>query len=124
MNPNRGPHPGCRRVTRHVDFCTAMRWIVSPLAVMCKRLGLLVILFLPQMLRARDKPENWVEVRSPHFAIVSNSNEKRAVREADQFERMRSVFHTLFPKVRIDTGSPITVLAIKDEKDFRALEPA
>lgn len=73
---------------------------------------------------ARDKPENWVQVRSPHFTIVSNSNEKQARHVADQFERMRSVFHKLFPKLQIDPATPIIVLAIKDEKDFRALEPA
>jgi Flp pilus assembly protein TadD len=73
---------------------------------------------------ARDRPENWVQVRSPHFMIVSNSNEKQARRVADQFERMRSVFHQLFPKLRIDPSTPIIVLAINDEKDFRALEPA
>jgi tetratricopeptide (TPR) repeat protein len=72
----------------------------------------------------RDKPENWVQVRSPHFLIVSNSNEKQARRVADQFERMRSVFHQLLPKLQIDPATPIIVLAIKDEKDFRALEPA
>jgi tetratricopeptide (TPR) repeat protein len=91
---------------------------------MCKRSFLLVSLFLPVLATARDKPENWVEVRSPHFSVISNSNEKQARRVADQFERMRSVFHTLFPKIPIDTLGSITVLAIKDEKDFRELEPA
>jgi tetratricopeptide (TPR) repeat protein len=91
---------------------------------MCRRLFLLVVVVSPLLAPARDKPENWVEVRSPHFSVVSNSNEKQARRVADQFERMRSVFHTLFPKIQIDTLGSITVLAIKDEKDFRALEPA
>jgi tetratricopeptide (TPR) repeat protein len=91
---------------------------------MCRRLFLLVVVVSPLLAPARDKTENWVEVRSPHFSVVSNSNEKQARRVADQFERMRSVFHTLFPKIQIDTLGSITVLAIKDEKDFRALEPA
>jgi tetratricopeptide (TPR) repeat protein len=91
---------------------------------MYKRLSLLVTLLLPVLAPARDKPETWIEVRSPHFSVVSNSNEKQARRVADQFERMRSVFHTLFPQISIDTLGSITVLAIKDEKDFRALEPA
>jgi len=91
---------------------------------MCKRLFLLVVVLSPLLAPARDKAENWVEVRSPHFSVVSNSNEKQAHRVADQFEHMRSVFHTLFPKIQIDTLGSITVLAIKDEKDFRALEPA
>jgi tetratricopeptide (TPR) repeat protein len=88
------------------------------------RFLLLAILLSPALALARDKPENWVQVRSPHFVIVSNSSEKQARRVADQFERMRSVFHKLFPKLQIDPSAPIIVLAIKDEKDFRALEPA
>lgn len=73
---------------------------------------------------ARDKAQNWIEVRSPHFVVVTNSSEKQGRHVADQFERMRSVFHVAFPKLQIDPGAPIIVLAIKDEKDFRALEPA
>jgi len=91
---------------------------------MGRRLFLLVVVVSPLLAPARDKPENWVEVRSSHFSVVSNSNEKQARRVADQFERMRSVFHKLFPRIQIDTLGSITVLAIKDEKDFRALEPA
>jgi tetratricopeptide (TPR) repeat protein len=72
---------------------------------------------------ARDKAENWLEVRSQHFTVVTNTNEKTARRTADQFERMRSVFHVAFPHMSIDNDSPIIVLAIKDEKDFRELEP-
>jgi Tfp pilus assembly protein PilF len=55
--------------------------------------------------------------------VVINSNEKQGRRIADQFERMRSVFHVAFPKLQIDPGTPIIVLAIRDEKDFKALEP-
>jgi Tfp pilus assembly protein PilF len=90
---------------------------------MLKRLLLVVLLFAAELALARDKPENWVEVRSPHFVVATNSNEKQGRRIADQFERMRSVFHAIFPKLEIDPGSPIVVLAIKDEKGFRALEP-
>jgi hypothetical protein len=87
-------------------------------------LFLLATLFSAVLAPARDKPENWVQVRSTHFVVVSNSHEKEARRVADQFERMRSVFRTLFPKLQIDPGTPIIVLAMKDEKDSRALEPA
>lgn len=62
-------------------------------------------------------------MRSPHFVVVTNSNDKQGRRVADQFERMREVFHTAFPKLQIDPGSPIIVLAVKDEKEFKALEP-
>jgi len=90
---------------------------------MWKRTPLLLSLFAAALAPARDKPENWLEVRSQHFAVVTNANEKTGRRIADQFERMRSVFHLALPHVALDNGSPIIVLAIKDEKDFRALEP-
>jgi len=85
--------------------------------------------FLPLLLTAvltapaGAKTESWLEVRTPHFIVVSNSNEKQARHVADQFERMRFVFHKMFPNARVDPGSPIIVLAVKDRKNFEALEP-
>jgi tetratricopeptide (TPR) repeat protein len=63
------------------------------------------------------------EVQSPHFLVLTDSNEKQARRIAGQFEQMRSVFHTLMPTATADTGSPIVVLALKDKKGFQSLEP-
>src|SRR5215469_5101580 len=89
---------------------------------MCKRFLRLLLLFTT-LATARDKVEPWIEVRSPHFIVATTANEKQARRIADQFERMRSLFHALFPNLKIDPSSPIIVIAVKDEKDFRALEP-
>jgi Tfp pilus assembly protein PilF len=91
---------------------------------MFKRIFLVAPLLLSIPAFSRDKAENWLEVRSEHFVIASNANEKQARRVADQFERMRLVFHAQFPKLQIDPPAPIIVLAVKEEKDFRALEPA
>jgi len=91
---------------------------------MSPRLALVLLMFTAALVPARDKGETWTEVRSPHFVVVTNSNEKQGRRVADQFERMRSVFHVAFPKLQVDPGSPIIVLTIKDDKDFKALEPA
>ena len=90
---------------------------------MRKRNALFLLLLAGALASARDKPENWLEVRSQHFTVLANSNERTARRIADQFERMRSVFHVALPNLSLDNGSPIIVLAIKDEGDFRALEP-
>ena len=90
---------------------------------MWKHIALLLPLLTPALAPAGDKSENWLRVQSQNFTVVTNSNEKTGRRIADQFERMRSVFHVAFPHVAIDNGSPIIVLAIKDEKDFRDLEP-
>jgi Tfp pilus assembly protein PilF len=92
--------------------------------ILLRRALLIALLFSVYPAFCRDKTENWVEVRSEHFIVATDSNEKKARQIADQFERMRSVFHKALPKLQIDPGAPIIVLATKDDKDFRALEPA
>ena len=72
---------------------------------------------------ARDSTDHWFEVRSQHFVVLTDTNEKQARHLAAQFERMRSVFHLLMPAASDSAGSPIIVLALKDKKDFQALEP-
>jgi len=69
------------------------------------------------------KTDNWIEVRNQHFVILTNSGEKQARRTAEQFERMRAVFHKRFPNISVDAASPIIVIAVKDKKDFQGLEP-
>jgi tetratricopeptide (TPR) repeat protein len=90
---------------------------------MSKRIFLLLTVLAAWEAAAHDKPENWLEVSSPHFIVLSDSSEKQARHVADQFERMRLVFHTVFPHANVDPGTPIVVLAVKDKKDFQALEP-
>ena len=86
-------------------------------------LAALLFLAMPAA-RARDSAQNWLEVRSPHFTVITNSSEKQARHVAGQFERMRAVFHTRFPRNEIDPTVPIVVLAVNGEEDFRRLEPA
>ena len=86
--------------------------------------ALLLLLLTVVPLWARDNSSAWIEVRSEHFTVVTNAGEKQGRHVIDQFERMRWVFQTMFPKMNVDPVSPIEVLALKSEKDFRALEPA
>jgi tetratricopeptide (TPR) repeat protein len=89
---------------------------------MFRRILLSLLLAVP-LAPARDKTETWIQITSPHFVVATNASEKQGRRVADQFERMRSLFHAVFPKAQVDPGAPIIVLAAKDEKGFRALEP-
>jgi tetratricopeptide (TPR) repeat protein len=73
---------------------------------------------------AHDSATTWVEVRSPHFTVMTDSNARQAAHLADQFERMRAVLHTLFPSAKVDAPAPIVVIAAKNQASFRALEPA
>src|SRR5258708_3804285 len=63
-----------------------------------------------------DRPDTWIQVRSPHFVVASDVGEKRARRIAQQFEQLRGVFHSSFPAFRADPGQPIRIVAVTDER--------
>lgn len=71
---------------------------------------------------AGTKP--WIEVRSQHFRVLTNGSQGDARRVAYEFEQMRYVFVTQFPKFRLESGAPLLVLAARDESTEKALEPA
>jgi tetratricopeptide (TPR) repeat protein len=74
------------------------------------------------MARADEKP--WVEVRSPHFRIITNGSDRSAAHVAREFEQMRSVFAAEFPGFVLDPPTPLLILAPKDEETFNSLAPA
>src|SRR5512142_1668191 len=71
----------------------------------------------------REKPDVWLEARSPHFLVATNGSDKQARRVAAQFERIRAAFQMVFPNQRVDPSAPILVLAPKNEKSFNTLIP-
>jgi tetratricopeptide (TPR) repeat protein len=73
--------------------------------------------------KKNEKVEPWVEIRTPHFVVMSDGGEKTARRVADQFEQVRRVFQATMPNARFDTGVPIQILAAKDGKSFATLLP-
>lgn len=72
--------------------------------------------------RAADKP--WVEVRSPHYRVLTNGSPGDARHVAHEFEQMRYVFTRLNPGFRLDSGSPMLIFAVRDENTAKSLEPA
>ena len=73
---------------------------------------------------AAASADNWVEVQSAHFTVVSDAREKEARHILEQFERMRWVFGALFPKATADPDQPVVVVAAKNARTFEAMEPA
>ncbi|HET6180638.1 MAG TPA: DUF1570 domain-containing protein [Candidatus Sulfotelmatobacter sp.] len=90
---------------------------------MSKHLFILFALLGAASASTRKHPDNWVEVRSPRFSIVTNASEKQGRRIAAQFERMRAIFQQAYPQAADDSESPVLVLAVKRKDQFRALEP-
>jgi TonB family protein len=85
------------------------------------------VVLLPWLLLASSvcqaKHENWVEVHSPNFIVVSNAGEKQARKAALQFEEIRAVFRQSLPVARNHPSPVITVLAVRDEGSMRELLP-
>jgi tetratricopeptide (TPR) repeat protein len=73
--------------------------------------------------KKNEKVEPWVEIRTPHFVVMSDGGEKTARRVADQFEQVRRVFQATMPNAHFDTGVPIQILAARDGKSFATLLP-
>lgn len=65
----------------------------------------------------------WLEVRSPHFSVISNADELLARATASQFEQFREVFLAAMPGMRVDSGTPLVILAVKDEKTLKSVLP-
>ncbi|HEV8384181.1 MAG TPA: DUF1570 domain-containing protein, partial [Candidatus Acidoferrales bacterium] len=86
-------------------------------------IAIALLLFGGLVSPAAEKDERWLEVRSPHFAVISNADEKLARRAAAQFEQFRDVFRAAMPGLRVDSGTPLVILAVKDEKSLKAVLP-
>ena len=72
---------------------------------------------------SRGFAQTWREVQSPHFRVVTDGSDKDGRDVAKEFEQMRSVFADRFPKATLETGAPLTIVAVR-EQGLHALAPS
>ncbi|MGH9544593.1 MAG: tetratricopeptide repeat protein [Terriglobales bacterium] len=65
----------------------------------------------------------WVEVRSPHFSVVTDTGEKRGREVALRFEQMRAVFGALLTKAKVNLPVPLQIVAFRDTKEMKQHVP-
>lgn len=65
----------------------------------------------------------WVEVRSPHFSVVTDAGERRGREVALRFEQMRSVFGTLILRNKVNIPVPLQIVAFKSGGGLRRFVP-
>jgi tetratricopeptide (TPR) repeat protein len=65
----------------------------------------------------------WVEVRSPHFSVVTDAGEKRGREVALRFEQMRAVFGALMVKAKVSQPVPLQIIAFRSTKELRQFAP-
>lgn len=78
----------------------------------------------PLFLAATSRAENeWVEVRSPNFSVITDAGEKRGREIAQRFEQMRYIFGTLIQRAKINLPAPLQIVAFRNTKGFREFAP-
>jgi len=72
---------------------------------------------------AGDEPK-WVEVHTAHFSVLTDGGEKRGREVALRMEQMRAIFGQLLLKDKLKMSVPVTVVALKSDKQYGEVAPA
>jgi len=67
--------------------------------------------------------DRWIEVKSPHFTVVSNAGDRTARNVGWQFEQIRAAIQAGWPWARVQLDRPVMVIAAKDEASMKVLLP-
>jgi tetratricopeptide (TPR) repeat protein len=82
---------------------------------------LILLLFIPHTCAGGER--TWIEVKSPHFRVLTDAGAGDGRRVAREFERLRAVFAARFPEFRLESGAPLTIFAARDEETAKTLAP-
>ncbi len=73
----------------------------------------LASLFLIFLLALPAFAQDWVEVKSAHFSVVTDAGEKRGREVALRFEQMRSAFARIFRAAKVNVAVPLPGSKVK-----------
>src|SRR3954466_1379143 len=83
----------------------------------CKTLLIIFILSAPLA------AQNWIEIRSRNFEVITDGGEKRGREVALRFEQMRAIFGALILRDKINPTAPLSIIAFKDKKELSQVAP-
>ena len=84
--------------------------------------SVVLTLVAPQLAFAKDEPK-WIEVHTAHFSVLTDAGEKRGREVALRMEQMRAVFGQLLLRDKLRMPVPITVIALKSDKQYGMVAP-
>src|SRR5256885_7988141 len=84
---------------------------------------LTVLVFMGFALPVFSGEQQWVEIRSPHFSVLTDAGDKRGRDVAVRFEQMRAVFGALMVKAKVGTPIPLQIIAFRNSKELRQFSP-
>jgi tetratricopeptide (TPR) repeat protein len=59
----------------------------------------------------------WLDVRSPHFRVITDAGEQRGIEVARHCEQMRAAFAVLMSRATVETPAPLLIFALKNQKE-------
>jgi len=96
--------------------------LVVPVFLSLPLLLSLALLVAPDFAQAKDEPK-WIEVHTVHFSVITDAGEKRGREVALHLEQMRAVFGQLILKDKLKMPVPVTVVALKSDKQYGLVAP-
>jgi len=90
---------------------------------MIRRHSLPFTCFLFLTISIAHAEQQWVEVTSPHFSVLTDAGEKRGRDVALRFEQMRTAFGVLFQKMNVNTAVKLQIIAYRNGKELRQVAP-
>ncbi len=75
------------------------------------------------LLATAVQAQEWVEIRSAHFSVVTDAGQQRGRELAGRFEQMRAAFGVLFNLQQVGSPLPIQIVAFRNNHDFRRFAP-
>ena len=94
---------------------SSLRWHARPLFLLVLTLSAVPVVF------AGDA--QWIEVKSPHFSVVTDAGEKRGRETAMRFEQMRAVFDVLMTRASVNIPVPLQIVAFRNNKEMQQFAP-
>src|SRR5438876_1877987 len=88
-----------------------------PCIILCK--FLLIATFSTTSALAQD----WTEIKSHNFTVVTDGGDKRGREVALRFEQMREIFGTLIFKDKVNVTAPLSIIAFKDRRELSQVAP-
>jgi tetratricopeptide (TPR) repeat protein len=112
-------------IMRHLRFLDLARFALR----LATLLALLAVssFVAPELVWAKDKDKDepkWIELHSAHYSVITDAGEKRGREVALRMEQMRSVFGQLLSKKKLTMAVPITVIALKSDKQYGLVAPS
>src|SRR3954454_20742672 len=67
--------------------------------------------------------QNWIEIKSRNFEVITDGGEKRGREVALRFEQMPALFGTLILRDKMNATAPLSIIAFKDKKELSQVAP-